>query len=65
MKQPMQQLVPSNRRLNSLEAKMTWQVLSDVTVAATAVGVGLMTAVLLALPFFLALATLFTAIYNM
>jgi hypothetical protein len=44
---------------------MSWQMLCDVTVAATAVGVGLLTAVLLALPFFLALATLFTAIYNM
>jgi hypothetical protein len=39
--------------------------LSDVTVAATAVGVELLTAVLLALPFFLALATPFTTIYNM
>jgi hypothetical protein len=58
-------LVPSNKWLDSLEAQMSWQMISDVTVAATAVGVGLLTAVLLALPFFLALATLFTAIYNM
>jgi hypothetical protein len=44
--------------------KMSWNMLADATVEATHVGASFVVAVLLGLPFFLAVAALLTGIYN-
>jgi hypothetical protein len=43
---------------------MSWNMLADATVEATHVGASFVVAVLLGLPFFLAVAALLTGIYN-
>jgi hypothetical protein len=43
---------------------MSWNMLADATVEATHVGASLVVAVLLGLPFFLAVAALLTGLYN-
>lgn len=44
---------------------MSWRTLANAAVDATSVGASLVAAVLLGLPFFLAVAALLTSIYSM
>jgi Bacterial inner membrane protein len=54
----------TGRRTRNPEAEMSWNMLADAAVDATHVGASFVVAVLLGLPFFLALAALLTGLYS-
>jgi hypothetical protein len=59
-----QGLVSNRQAHRDSEAKMSWNMLADATVEATHVGASFVVAMLLGMPFFLAVAALLTGLYS-